>query len=97
MRTPPPAADERPEGLPPTPAGAFTLGLRNFANELASLSAYLSGDRSLELQGQDSETVRVCRCAPALGAALLRAWERAWALTLRACVCMFCFSAHARA
>jgi hypothetical protein len=57
MRTPR-AADDRPEGLPPTPAGAITLALRNFANELYSLAAYAKGDRTVELKGQDSEVVR---------------------------------------
>ena len=50
--------DERPEGLPPTPAGALTLGLRNFTNELKALVAYVRGDRSDELKGMEDETVR---------------------------------------
>lgn len=50
--------EDRPEGLPPTPAGAITLGLRNFANELNALTSSLRGDRSEEFKGQEDETVR---------------------------------------
>jgi hypothetical protein len=51
--------DERPDGLPPTPAGAITLGLRNFTNEFKALAAYIRGDRAEEMLGQDGEAVRL--------------------------------------
>ena len=52
------AEDERPEGLPPTPSGALTLGLRNFTNELKALAFYLRGDKSEELKGLEDGKVR---------------------------------------
>ena len=52
------AENDRPEGLPPTPAGAITLGLRNFTNEFKALAEYLRGERNEELKGQEEETVR---------------------------------------
>lgn len=60
-------SEERPEGLPPTPAGALTLGLRNFANEFRALASYVRGDRSDELKGMEDETARggSARGAPA--------------------------------
>ena len=58
MRWAPLAEDVRPEGLPPTPAGALTLGLRNFTNELKALAAFVRGDRSDELKGTEDGTVR---------------------------------------
>ena len=55
------AENDRPEGLPPTPSGAITLGLRNFTNEFKALAEYLRGERNEELKGQEEETVRCGR------------------------------------